>query len=291
MSNFLFLFSGREGSSPIIDWLDSHPDVVVPFFEAMDWYNEDIRAYEPIHRLADLLYRHGDFDTAKAAFASPAVCRRETHEDRRIGFKWRVWGDPEAVADVLARHRVKVFHLFRENLLQMAVSYYFSDVVIPRLEREQGVDLGGGGHFQFALAEKAEQERVRYLDLRSRIEFCVPPAELQVIIDGIVAAKVGVYEDYCRPMAARGMEVYSVRYEDFVEDQSRFFRRVCDELAVDFNRWEWRQPYFIKASSEQLLGQVLNLAEIERLPKVLNATATIRTLIYERHRYLFDPQE
>lgn len=272
----------------MIDWLDSHPDVVVPFFEGLDWYNEDIQSYEPIERLADLVYRLGDFDAAKESFDLPTAGSGVTPKDKSIGFKWRVWGDPEAIAAVAARRRVKVFHLFRENLLEMAVSYYFSDIVIPRWEKEHGIDLGGGGHFQFVLAEKHEIEQARYLEIRSRIRFHVFPDAFMQIISDIIAAKISAYDNYCAAFARHGVPVFSVRYEDFVEDQDRFFRRICAELGLDFDRRVPRPPYFKKASSERLLSQVVNLDEIANMPELRAATATIHSLIYERHRYLFD---
>lgn len=285
--NFLFLFAGREGSSPIIDWLGNHPDVIVPLFEDLDWYNEDIRRYQPIHRLADLVYRYGDWAAAKESFATTAGLPAPSHVDKSIGFKWRIWADPTSIAAVLARHRVKVFHLFRENVLELAVSSYFSNVVIPQLEKEQGLDLGGGGHFQFALAAMDQQQQARYLARRSQIRFSVPPDVLTRIITDIKDTKQMVHDNYCAVLRAHSVPVFSLRYEDFVSDQERFFRAVCGELDMDCCHRHSYKPYFRKATCE-LLSQVVNLEQIAALPAVRSAMIAIRTLIYQRHQYLFE---
>jgi hypothetical protein len=282
--SFVILYKGREGSSPIIDLLSRHPAIEVPIFEQLDNYvARDYCDPRTVSRLASYTLRYADFAKARAAFAEGC------EEDPRnralsVGFKWRIWGDVDSVADMLAENEAVVFHLFRRDLDRMALSLYFTGHVIPEFERERKMDLMGGGHlqFKFATLPEAEQREVKAA-LRS-IAFSVDRDIYLEIARDIVVGKRDTYEKYIEPIIARGTPVYAMFYEDFLERKTEFLRSICSLVDVDVNGVQSEESFFKRVNDADLTRQATNWDEIDSLPAVVELRSRYEDLIAKHPR-------
>ena len=117
--NFVILFTGHEGSSPLVSMLRKHPQIAMPVFEDLDLPN--FSQHFERGRVADVIEHYlstGSYPTDIAA-----VNARDPDSpgpQRSIGFKWRGFSAP-GVVEVLLRTNAVVFMLMRTNVLRRAL--------------------------------------------------------------------------------------------------------------------------------------------------------------------------
>lgn len=192
--NFIVSYTGRVGSSAIIDVLSRLPAFVIPIFEELDWYYiqehglEDKHNAGNIHNIVDYLIR-----TVKEEFPNSS-----------IGFKWRVFGDPLLVAATLQKHNVVVLNMIRSELLEVVSSLYLTDIVHKTFNETQ---------FAFRDTQNPEvRENIltRYrlnpvsVDLNIFLELC----------DKFIEAERGRIA-LLTTLQNAGVEVHTIIYEDF----------------------------------------------------------------------------
>lgn len=282
--NFLIAYRGREGSSPLISAIGGHPCIHVPCFEELDHY-----------AAGTLTDPQGVVQWAKAALRGHAVSvdgkllarpRPNAKLPGPTGFKWRIWGNPGGVQALLTRERVTLFHLFRRNFLELAASFYLSDVVVPAAERA-GASLGGGGHLQFHLATLPAEEREALRTRLAALSFSIPSEALIESMELILQIKLMHFRRYIRRYALSGGPCHAILYEDFCADRVGLLRSVYRAIGVDVAE----QPaittgIYAKVTSGDLLGQVENLRTLKKDPKVRQLLRSYEHLIFKRHAYL-----
>jgi hypothetical protein len=202
-ANFLISYSGRVGSTALIDTLKQIPGFVVPVFEELDfWWLErqgllDQHTAENIHELVDYTYR------TLPAGVDPARVS--------VGFKWRVWGMPAELARVLRAHDAIVLNMVRCDALEFISSLYLTDVVNQEFNAPQ-----------FLLRDaRTEEERLhilfRYRMQKTRVDldafFRLFEEKLRVETERLTLLK---------DLQRRGTEVYTILYEDFAYMRYRF---------------------------------------------------------------------
>jgi hypothetical protein len=145
--NFLVSYSGRVGSTALLDCLKTLPDFDIPVFEELDaWYVDQHKLYDTVNaeniaEVVDKLYEQ---------HSAPGVS---------VGFKWRIWGNIDRVAEVLRKHEVVVFNLVRSDALEYIASLYLTNIVNKEFNAPQ-----------FKLKDAtSEEERMKIL-FRYRME-------------------------------------------------------------------------------------------------------------------------
>ena len=156
-SNFIVLYTSREGSSPIVQNLSYAPDVAVPVFEELDrhWMQKFYPGqHDPIAEVDRVLTERvygREHDYGHRAYVTH-------HEDPQaassVGFKWRPHGKLWRLPRVLKKHKVKVFLLCRRDLMEVVTSYYVSRVMV----RDKSVPDVNSAHTQFKMANRTEAE-------------------------------------------------------------------------------------------------------------------------------------
>jgi hypothetical protein len=211
--NFLITYSGRVGSTALIDHLKLIPDVVVPVFEELDyWHLEQRGALDEttpanIHHAVDSIYA-GERDGRPASSLS-------------LGFKWRPWGDVAAVASVLKRRDVLVFNLTRADIIEFIGSLYLSDVVYKEFNSPQ-----------FMLRDAATQEE------RQQILFRYRMTPVEVDLDKYFAlcqerlAEEKARMALLRQLENHGVEIRTIFYEDFTYKKFHFLSAVLSALRL-----------------------------------------------------------
>ena len=225
--NFLLIYTGREGSSGIVNLLSQHPNVVVPLFEGLDPYNEDVskEGFDVVREL-DSIFDTGMFSGTPAKPGEIAYKSIDDVDPNQVsvGFKWRFWGNRDQVADVLKKHNVIVFFLFRRDFLELVSSIHLTQ----QLNSEQGNPVANWHpQFEFRTADKTKKD-----ELRKKLEsttvrvapkgFCVT-----MLRRSKEARRLRMFADF---LNSRGVETSTLHYEEFQKDNLGFINTVLAQI-------------------------------------------------------------
>jgi len=258
MRHAVVLFSGREGSSAILSHLRRHPRIAVPLFEELDHYVLAQQVAPELHghlpAALRRIFRAGRYEPASFA---PGTGEEMPDSGRHTAFKWRGWNLEPPVAEAFAAEDAGIFLLNRRDLLNLALSLYFTREVI-----------GGGTqvHPQFLLMDMPPAQRPGYLeDLRTR-RFPVDPEALAREMCAFIAGKRSLLSAM-RAFAAAGVPAWPIWYEDFAREPGPFLARMLDRLGLDMPPAVLETEY-VKVSRADMREQVENLAELEAHPAI-----------------------
>lgn len=286
---FIILFRGREGSSPLITQLSSHPEISVPLFEELDHFNASLsHPGVAASALVDETLTQGAFPRAPGQAPLAALAGQAPKAARSIGFKWRIWGPADPLCAVLLRHRVQVFHLFRRNILETAASLYFSKHVLPGLSTAREYGLAAAEHPQFQFRQLAPADQAAVLARMAAQRFTLPRDYVMQRLATSLASKTEVEQRYARVFAGAGLSVRHLFYEDYLADPVGLLRRICACIGCDPGLAEQTvptfgaQPPFRKASNPGLLDQVDNLEALRRDSEVMQRLAEFDRLCGSR---------
>lgn len=210
--NFLISYSGRVGSTALIDTLKMIQGFLVPIFEDLDfWWIEqqgllDTHNHNNIDKLVDYIYRNVP-EGIDAVHTS-------------VGFKWRIWGNMDNVSEVLQANHVVVLNMVRSDILEFASSLYLTDVVHKQFNAPQ-----------FLLRDATSDEERMRLMFRYRIEqhsldvpaffrICEHQLELERQRCGLLSE-----------LRNLGCPVYTILYEDFAYKRFDFLNALLSLLA------------------------------------------------------------
>jgi hypothetical protein len=278
---FIIVYRGREGSSPIVNYLKLHPDIIVPVFEELDANHlQSFCGGDKIAGLVGLTLRCGNYKLAREIFENPSLEAPE-RAAKAVGFKWRAWGDTDPLVETCVREEVTAFHLFRANLLDLALSLHFTHIVVPEVERTRGINLQGGGNLQFKLLPMTEEQREELRNRLASIHFSIDLEQFVARVRSLYEDKRRIQEKYITPMRRAGVRVYALRYEDFVQDEAAFLERLCAILGVDHEKLDGVAIAFHRVGNGRLTEQVTNWAEVATSPEIRKIIEAYEALIDE----------
>lgn len=262
MKNVVIIYSGREGSSAIVSSLGKHSQISLPIFEHMDYANVKQRfgrdAFDKVDvALNNLLSGYGFGDSIFEE--KPGGIRSNKH----IVFKWRPWGDMVKVAEKFREHDVLVLSLARKDVVNHALSKYFTNRVISEGK--------GVFHPQFHVKKLDPEEREAYIKKLRESDFSVDVDKYVEDLESYVSAK----EAMCKKvftLEEAGVEVKHVFYEDFLSDNVRFLGGVLDALGLECEE-SVSNSDFVKVNRDNLRDQVLNIEAVEGDRKVCELVA------------------
>ncbi|HUZ71930.1 MAG TPA: hypothetical protein VMU87_02995 [Stellaceae bacterium] len=261
MGNFVIVYHWREGATALTDLLSKHPNVCVPLFEEADQHHPNAFATpENIHVRLDALFATGDLESARSSLGMPGGVNGRVSAS--VGFKWRIWGEPERIAEVLRKHDVTVFHVFRLNALEWAVSRYFSTCIVPALEPQIGIKFVTDVNPQFGFATLTREEQDAVRQVLHAYRFAVPADFVAASMKELWAFKENVCTTYMDVMHGHGVPVHAIFYEDFVRRRDVLLQYMCRALALDPVPLHECEPWYQKVASENLLAQVENIESL-----------------------------
>lgn len=273
--SFVILYTGREGSSAIIKAFADRQDIIVPVMEDFDPYacadlvEGDVPAILN-HMLGTARFSKG---------ADHQVTRPPAGTLPRppaVGFKWRIWGDATRIAEVFREHGVVVFELLRHDIVNLALSLYLTNFVLPleQLCRFPEIIHDPNPQFRTRWLERAAQEEVIKF-IRSR-EFAVDLHKFIKLMEGYAAGRQHIRTKYVDVFRAAGLEVHTSFYEDFLTNPTMFLSRMAELLSIKID--PNREPYYRKVARDDIRTQVTNLSELETSREVLR----IKLSYYDR---------
>ena len=151
--NFVIIYSGRTGSSPVVNILARQPGICVPVFENLDRRFICAGRTGKLPGILDRVLATGALEGAELPPHLPRFPAGETPAS--VGFKWRPFGNWAKICEVFLRHRVTLFVLTRRDLVELASSLYITSHG-NALQSEVRIDK----HPQFGLAIGARADYV-----------------------------------------------------------------------------------------------------------------------------------
>ena len=226
-SNFVINYSGREGSSAVINSLGWQRDVCVPLLEDLDLrnYRRKHPAFMLYKKLAEV-FESGVYKEADPNYAHPAA-QHFASGRMSVGFKWRVFGNIEKIARVFAQHNVVVFQLSRRDFLSLVCSDY-THTYARKIQSKMAIDP----HPQFQLRKLSEAERNDYSEQISELDFRLKKSWFLKSAKEIARIKAEQRANL-QVFAAAGVKVRSVYYENFDMDKEAFIKSMMAELGLD----------------------------------------------------------
>lgn len=254
--NLIVAYAARVGSSALIDTLSHTPGFSVPIFEELDWYSIEKRGLgkeqtpENIHRVVGYMLE----DQSKL------------FPENSIAFKWRLFGDPEKLAEVMRRHQIVLLNMTRSELLELVSSRYLSDVVHRDFNAAQ-----------FAYRDAADQRE----DILTRYRLTMVSVDLNVffsLCDSIVQVELERMA-FLAELQRLGVTVYTALYEDFAYKRFRFMNKLLLLLGhptlscypkTELTKISTAYPHELFSNAEDVLSS----------PKLLRRLSEWEQLVY-----------
>jgi hypothetical protein len=221
--NFVIIYSGRTGSSPIVNILARQPGLCVPVFENLDHRFIGKERATRIAEILDEVFVTGRLEGVELPPHLPRFPADET--PRSIGFKWRPYGDWARVCEVFRRHDVMLFVLSRRDFVEVASSLYIT-AHGNRLQDEVKIPA----HPQFGIAKGVAESRDRIARMQE-MTFPVHPRLLYRVMRQQVRARADLVT-LAREAHDVGVPVRALAYEDFTADNQGFIKTMLTEIGL-----------------------------------------------------------
>lgn len=237
--NFIILFNGGEGTSPLVRLLDNfeHIDVIHhddgEGWEPFDKHNCGPLPLNDYRRCLELIYGadYGRYMQDVNDIYSKRARRplAEFDKEKSVGFKMRFRSQRSSSLgpiarfggarfkrvsfDLFRRHSVVVFIAIRQDVFRWALSLYHGD------------GTGSPGQLQFRLAAK----RMTRSDI-SRIEVDLDSFERMVVR---CESKVQRKRQLLAELRRSGISAYPLLYENFLDDKLYYLRDLLRNIGVE----------------------------------------------------------
>jgi len=280
MKNFIILFNGKEGTSPLVRLLDNFKMIsILRQVDNQGWEPFDRHAcgYMSLNNLInclEMIYDNNPIDFHKlnriyTRTASHPL--QEIDQKPSIGFKMRFHPPTylgsfsninsltyRAARFHLRTFRDRMFDLFRRNEV-VVLNTVRQDVLRWGLSKYHGDGTGKHGHLQFKLAsgELSRKDIGKIQVDLNRLEKIISDCE------DLHQHKQDLIEDLNRA----GIENLTLCYEDFLLNKKDYFRKILESLEINISEEEIRKSlevgsYFKKVHSDDISEFVINHEEI-----------------------------
>ncbi len=224
-SNFVILYNGREGSSAIINSLSGQPCITVPLMEELDSYiySEKFKARDLPDTL-DTIFSTGKY--APADMVDTHLQRSTSKSDApSVGFKWRLFGDLNKIAEVFVKHNVTVYSLFRKNFIDITCSAY-----VHAYGNKLQSDVDMMSFPQFKALEASPDERDAYFKSLSEQHFKLVRHLFLHAAYRQIKTRTQQKQKLVQLHRA-GVKMKSIYYEDFDRAPEAFIQNMVQEIC------------------------------------------------------------
>ena len=283
MKNFLIAYTGREGSSAIINLLGKQTGVVVPLFEDLDKQNFQ-KFFEPeeIAAVLDYVYGTGKYDPTEirrliSSKNSSSSVRDKSHPFM-VGFKWRPFEETRA-ATALRQHDVTVGYLYRRDFLELVCSLYITSS--PDFARQFNLNTGER-HPQFRMRRMTAAERETFLSQLDDFQLCgdqksfLRQARRVLKSRGRLAQRLTAFQ-------REGVTVQTLFYEDFLDSNEMFVGRLLASLDSPRDKIA-SETRFTKVMRQPAADKIVNLPELLSTPEFESMSGEYSAVVAQ-----FDP--
>jgi hypothetical protein len=285
MRNFIIIFDGKEGTSPLVRLLNNFNQISVIHqvnssgWEPFDKHNCGSMPLKNLEKCLETIYNNKsiDFQKLNNIYCKTAMLPlNETSKDGVVGLKMRfnnyrenplysttfpTWNRllrgllkiyssrsyKNMIIDLLKRNDIVVFFPVRQDILRWGLSRYHGD------------GTGKGGHLQFDLASgKISREQIgkMHVDCLKLNKFIIEcknlHAQKRKLIKKLTLAKI---------------QVHPLCYENFLKDKQNYFKQIFEYLELKISNEEIINAlndgaYFKKVHSDDISNFVVNHQEV-----------------------------
>ncbi|MGO1118174.1 hypothetical protein ACTL6U_05700 [Rhodovibrionaceae bacterium A322] len=253
--------------------LGNHPHVTVPMFEGLDRYvvakSYDPGAVEPLlPKIVGKVFRTGDYDVETLLEGLEADDASEDLSGSAVGFKWRIWGNVEELAEVFLQQDVKLLNIQRHSFSNLIFSHYITSV-----ETKKFPDFAtfAPSHFQFLMAQSNKKEQKELSSALNGIRFDIVPELLWPIAERFLR-NYRRRHSMLSAFSAAGVPMHNIYHEDFVDDTEASLRQTLRFLDLEYHP-DVLTTTFTKVLKNDPLKMAQNTAEILELPEYVDQEA------------------
>lgn len=285
MRNFIIIFDGKEGTSPLVRLLNNFNQISVfhqvnnSGWEPFDKHNSGSMTLKNLEKCLDIIYNKNsiDFQKLNDIYCKTATLPlEETKINGIVGLKMRYnnyrenpfyiksfpyWNKlirgviknysaisyKHMLFDTFKKNNIVVFFPVRQDLLRWGLSRYHGD------------GTGKGGHLQFDLASgkiSSKQIGKIHVDCNRFNKFILECENLHIQKRKLM-----------KELESKKIEVYPICYENFLNNKQKYFKQIFEYLELNISDDELKKAlkdgaYFKKVHSDDISNFVVNHQEV-----------------------------
>ncbi|MCP5005995.1 MAG: hypothetical protein GY941_18960 [Planctomycetes bacterium] len=284
MRNFIILFNGREGTSPLVRLLNNFDQISIIHqvdnsgWEPFDRHNCGSMSLLNLEQCFDIIFNKESIDIKRLNHIYTRTSKKPLEEIRKngvVGFKMRfshlgsspnisaylpcnrlltrllkkyhAWSYKSMMLNLLKKNNVTVFFAIRQDVLRWGLSKYHGD------------GKGNAGHLQFKLASgNISREQIGKINVD-----CKRLEKIILNLEDSHTRKRQLMEEF----KLAGIQAYPLCYEDFLADKRKYFREILEFLELEISTEEidaalQRGEHFEKVHSDDISEFVVNHQEV-----------------------------
>lgn len=221
----IILYTGREGSSAIVEGLRNSNEVYVPVFEEFDeyLYNEK---FPNINLLSSLSNIERLKDTSNVLWPFYADIIKNSYV---ICFKWRPWGDVNILNDLADIYDLRVIFLTRKSAIAHTLRHLASGLIYDKLPAELQAFTNRDLHLQFLKFDKNENYPV-LISAIDNIRIDVSYNAVRDVVTEYTDSKITLFDTYIRNKNKYKSKV--LFFEDFTKNPIDVFSNIATFIEI-----------------------------------------------------------
>jgi hypothetical protein len=288
MHNFLILFEEKEGTSPLVRLLDNFEKISIIHqvdnqgWEPFDRHNCGPMPLKNLKKCLELIFSNTviDFSKLNAIYTQTATRPLEkiNSQETSVGFKMRfrapvdrfpfltsIMNRWDRSSDLFDEFRLRPFKMMMFDVLKkfnvVVLLVVRQDVFRWGLSKYHGDGTGKPGHLQFKLADgRLSKKEIGKIDVDcEQLDKIIKQCEKSHAKKRLLAKELEV----------AGIQVYPIRYEDFLADKKDYFADILNHLDLETSKESLeaalnKGAYFQKVHSDDISDFVLNHEEVKK---------------------------
>jgi len=232
----VILYTGREGSSAIIETMRNSSEVYVPVFETFDEYM--FSGKFPSESLLSIL---SNIEALKNTNDNFEPFYSDLYEESfTICFKWRPWGEQNILDELSKIYDLHVILLARRNAIEHSLRHLASRLIYEKLQPHLQMIVSPDLHLQFLKFDNHE----KYYELISvinDIKIDILEDELIDLMKDYCDSKIHLFDQHIFGKADRKTKL--IFFEDFVLDNNKIYADIFNFINI--------QSFLIKKTYEK----------------------------------------
>lgn len=232
----VILYTGREGSSAIIETMRNSNEVYVPVFETFDEYM--FSGKFPSTSLLSIL---SNIEVLKNTNDNFEPFYSDLYKESfTICFKWRPWGESNILDELSKIYDLHVILLARRNAIEHSLRHLASRLIYEKLPQHLQMITSPDLHLQFLKFDKHEKYN-ELITVINDIRIDILEDELMNALIDYCDSKIHLFDQHIFDKNDRKTKL--IFFEDFVLNNNKIYADILNFINIE--------PFFIKKTYEK----------------------------------------
>jgi len=256
----IILYTGREGSSAIIETMRNSNEVYVPVFEIFDEYMFSVKF--PNENLLSILSNIDELKNINDNFEP--FYSDVYKESFTICFKWRPWGEQNILEELSKIYDLYVILLARRNAIEHSLRHLASRLIYEQLPPHLQMITSPDLHLQFLKFDKHEKYH-ELITVINDIKIDILEDELINVVKNYCDSKINLFDQYILNNSDGKAKL--IFFEDFVLDNNKIYSEIVDFIHIEsfLIKKTYAKSDFILSSS---INNYQNIIENKRMNEI-----------------------